>query len=540
MKTIILRLAALPLLIFNLNAGASLIDHWPADGDANDTAGTNNGIVTNIVYAPGQIGQAFSFNGTGQVVLDQSTFAFGTGDFSLAFWLQTMGTSGSIADLCASNLLNCSITPEGQISFTIADTNGVVAHAVSVHHVNDGVFHHVIAERHATDLMIYVDGVLSALATGSDVVSLTTNDPIYIDPDTGDPYTNNYVGTFGGNTCSDGFVGLLDDIRIYNTALDANEAYLLMHPDAKLAIVTQPFNQRTLAGHSIVFNVVAVGIEPITYQWRLNGLDIPGTVSHVLTIPSAQVSDAGTYTAIVSNPCTNLTSAAATLFVTNGPSLDQYLVSRWSGEGTTLDSIKGISASSSSLSYAPGVLGTAFRFNGHTSVDCGNVFGPFGYNDLTYEFWIKTPYAGDAETIMSQRDICNVAPMFELQWNATRHFMSWQFAGQPGTYIVGTSGGVPVTLNDGVFHHVAAVRQGNSITLFIDGIRGPTSAGPAADLSTLPQHMILGHSCCDGQGGQVGFNGMLDEIAVYNRALTDAEVFSTYQPNPSLMIVTQP
>ena len=45
------------------------------------------------------------------------------------------------------------------------------------------------------------------------------------------------------------------------TALDANEAYLLIHPDAKLAIVTQPFDQRTLAGHGVVYNVVGVGIE---------------------------------------------------------------------------------------------------------------------------------------------------------------------------------------------------------------------------------------------------------------------------------------
>ena len=457
----------------------------------------------------------------------------------MAFWIQTTSHAGAVVDLCGDNTLNCALTPDGQIALVIADTNGVSCAAVSVRHVNDGTFHHVIAERHSTDLLIYVDGVLSALNNSSGIATLSTNFDIFTDPDTGETFTNRSVATFGGNTCDDGLVGALDDIRIYNTALDANEAYLLMHPDAKLAIVTQPFNQRTLANHTVVFNAVGVGIEPITYQWQLNGHDIPGAIGHYYQIDSAQASDAGTYTAIVSNPYTNLTSAAATLFVTNAPSLDQYLISRWSGEGTTIDSITGRTAPSANLSYAAGVLGTAFRFNEHTSVDCGNVFGPLGYGDFTYEFWIKTAYTGYAEAIMAQRTICNVAPMFELQWDATRHFVSWQFAGQAGTFIIANSSGVPVTLNDGVFHHVAAVRKGNGITLFIDGIRGATAAGPAADLGTLPPNLILGHSCCD-YDTQVPFTGMLDEISLYNRGLSDAEVFSTYQPNPSLLIVTQP
>ncbi|MGZ4974085.1 MAG: LamG-like jellyroll fold domain-containing protein, partial [Limisphaerales bacterium] len=539
MKTNVLPYVIFGLLTFSTVTRASLVDHWPADGDTTDLIGGNDGSATNVSYTSGQIGQAFSFDGSGQIVVDPKALAFGTDDFSLAFWIQTTSQVGAVADLCGDNTLNCALTPQGQIALAVTDTNGLNCAVVSVQHVNDGAFHHVVAERHATDLMIYVDGVLSGLSTCSGIVDLSTNYSIFTDPATNVTTTNISVATFGGNTCDDGFVGVLDDIRIYNTALDANEVYLLIHPDAKLAIVTQPFDQRTLSTHTVVFNVVGVGIEPITYQWQLNGHDIPGAVEHYYQIDSAQASDAGTYTAIVSNPYTNLTSIAATLFVTNAPSLDQYLISRYSGEGTTLDGITGVTAPYANISYGPGVLGTAFRFNEQTSVDCGNLFGPLGYGDFTYEFWIKTAYTGYAEAIMAQRAICDAAPMCELQWDATRHFVSWEFCGARESFIIATSAGIPVTLNDNVFHHVAAVRKGNAITLFIDGIRGATAAGPAADLSLLPPNLILGHSCCD-YNTQVPFTGMLDEISLYNRALSDAEIFSTYQPNPSLLIVTQP
>lgn len=536
-RTVVGFLAA--LLTFSSIANATLVNHWPADGNTTDVSGGNDGSATNVSYVAGQLGQAFSFDGTSQIAIDPKALALGTGDFSLAFWVQTTSETGAILDLCGDNTLNCSLTLQGRLALALLDTNGVSGVAVTVQKVNDGTFHHVVAERKATDLMIYVDGVLAAYNPGVGIADLSTNYSVYTDPDTLESVTNQSVATLGGNACDDSLVGALDDIRIYNTALDANEAYLLVHPDSKLAIVTQPFNQRTLANHTVVFNVVGVGLGPITYQWQLNGHDIPGAVGHYYQIDSVQASDAGTYSAVVSNPYTNLVSAAATLFVTNAPSLDQYLISRWSGEGTTRDDIKGTTSPYANLSYVPGVLGTAFQFNEKTSVDCGNVFGPLGFDDFTYEFWVKTRYDGYAEAIMSQRQYCNAVPMFELQWDATRHFVSWQFAGDRSSFIMATSGGVPVTLNDGVFHHIAAVRKGNAITLFIDGIRGATSMGPAADMSLLPPNLILGHSCCD-YDMQVPFTGMLDEISLYHRALSDAEIFSTYQPNPSLLIVTQP
>lgn len=42
------------------------------------------------------------------------------------------------------------------------------------------------------------------------------------------------------------------------------------------AITTQPQNQNVAAGGSVTFTVQATGTEPLSYQWRFNGTDIPG------------------------------------------------------------------------------------------------------------------------------------------------------------------------------------------------------------------------------------------------------------------------
>ncbi len=68
-------------------AHCSLVGHWEADGNAIDVANGNNGVIVGTVgYSAGKIGQAFQFSGTGHVEVSSAPeFAFGTGDFSVAF-----------------------------------------------------------------------------------------------------------------------------------------------------------------------------------------------------------------------------------------------------------------------------------------------------------------------------------------------------------------------------------------------------------------------------------------------------------------------
>ena len=85
------------------------------------------------------------------------------------------------------------------------------------------------------------------------------------------------------------------------------------------SITTQPQSVTVAPGGSTSLNVSASG-SSLSYQWFLNGTAISGQTGSTLTISSAQTSDAGSYTVIVSNGAGNVTSAAATVTVSSGGS----------------------------------------------------------------------------------------------------------------------------------------------------------------------------------------------------------------------------
>ncbi len=83
------------------------------------------------------------------------------------------------------------------------------------------------------------------------------------------------------------------------------------------AITTQPASQTVSAGATVVFSVTATGTSPLKYQWKRNGIDVPGGTGPTLTINNVSANQAGTYTVAVSNTAGSLTSAPATLTVTS-------------------------------------------------------------------------------------------------------------------------------------------------------------------------------------------------------------------------------
>ncbi|HVU08966.1 MAG TPA: immunoglobulin domain-containing protein [Verrucomicrobiae bacterium] len=87
-----------------------------------------------------------------------------------------------------------------------------------------------------------------------------------------------------------------------------------------ISIFTQPSNQVVAVDNSVTFSVDAqapLGVA-ITYQWQLNGTNIVGATNATLTLTDIQFSDAGSYSVIVSNSTTSVTSSAATLTVVPG------------------------------------------------------------------------------------------------------------------------------------------------------------------------------------------------------------------------------
>jgi hypothetical protein len=82
------------------------------------------------------------------------------------------------------------------------------------------------------------------------------------------------------------------------------------------SVTAQPTNLAVVVGSDGSFSVAAGGSGPFTYQWYWNGTaPVNGGTNATLTLHGAQVTDAGSYQAVVANAVGSATSAAAVLRV---------------------------------------------------------------------------------------------------------------------------------------------------------------------------------------------------------------------------------
>jgi hypothetical protein len=86
-------------------------------------------------------------------------------------------------------------------------------------------------------------------------------------------------------------------------------------------ILTPPEPQYAVLGAAATFNVLAVGVAPLFYQWQFNGANISEATNISYMVANAQLSSQGNYAVVVSNAYGSVTSTAASLFVNSqGPS----------------------------------------------------------------------------------------------------------------------------------------------------------------------------------------------------------------------------
>lgn len=86
-------------------------------------------------------------------------------------------------------------------------------------------------------------------------------------------------------------------------------------------ITDQPDSISVPEGGTATFELEGNGDPDPTFQWRKNGVDIPGATDSTLTITSVTPSDAGTYSVVVTNSAGSATSDDATLTVTDPPAI---------------------------------------------------------------------------------------------------------------------------------------------------------------------------------------------------------------------------
>jgi pectate lyase len=109
-------------------------------------------------------------------------------------------------------------------------------------------------------------------------------------------------------------------VIVANPAGSASSSASLRVGNYAPSIISGVQNVTVTSGSDALFNVIADGTAPLTYQWKdKNNAVIPGETSSTLILHSVQTNQAGTYTVSVSNGIGSPATSSATLTVNAVP-----------------------------------------------------------------------------------------------------------------------------------------------------------------------------------------------------------------------------
>jgi hypothetical protein len=194
------------------------------------------------------------------------------------------------------------------------------------------------------------------------------------------------------------------------------------------------------------------------------------------------------------------------------------LVGWWPGNGTFADLMgEHPGAPSNGVSFADGLVGQSFNLNG---TDCVELGAWFNLQTFTISMWVK---AGGSQ-VTSYADILDNNHTGSRSWviqynnsdDALKSYFYWSAA---------NIGFLNFGLTKGVWQHLVVTLDTNrTASAYLDGNPVATVAGSADIFYDGTQFLRLG---CWGGGGR-NFNGQVDELAIFNRALSPAEIKAIY------------
>jgi hypothetical protein len=191
----------------------------------------------------------------------------------------------------------------------------------------------------------------------------------------------------------------------------------------------------------------------------------------------------------------------------------------------------------------PGMHGSAFYFNGSTSYISVPDNSLFIFNSgMSISAWIK-PELNNMWYRIVDKEGSTSSTTSSNEWAFGMALTGGLYFGiSKGTTQSSANGANPVTLN--TWWHVTGTWDGITMHIYLNGIMQTESAQvtPPINHSTYP--VLIGK----GANSTYYFKGIIDELLIYNRALTAAEVDSLYRgyfysgiqsPNPGRVLKTQ-
>ncbi len=499
----------------------NLVAWWRGEGNADDAVSGNNGTMTgDAVFGYGSVGASFWLDGNGDGVLITNVASLQLQDLTIECWIKR--ASDSKISFGSGNTAIIFGYGDGGYSFYLGGDNyfrfgklGTVA-VGSGAYVADTNFHHVAITKSGTTLTFYVDGVAYPGPEFNYSFEFLTPVAIGFRPDNSD----------------NSFNGGIDELGVYSRALSEAELQAIYAAGSagkctapsQPVVIVPPRSTSAEPGETIQLSVAASGTAPLSYLWRFGESDLPTATSTSLSLTNVQPGQAGEYRVVVTNDYGSVTSVVALISVP--PPCGAWptgLVAWWRGETNAYDHFGRANGSlRGNTTYASGKAGSGFLFDGSTGrIAVGNPTN-LQLQNLTVEAWIKR----SSDTITTSNGSAGIFGYINGGYNCYLGGNAHLYFGKLGTVAYPSAGSILGTN----FHHVAWTKTGTTVRFYIDGLLDSTiSFTPTFTFTTSA--LIGAH--LDNASNNSTFLGTIDEVALYNRALSAAEILTLKQAGSS-------
>lgn len=222
-----------------------MVSWWAAEWNANDVQGVNNGWQPNgSTFSQGRVGQAFDFDGVDDTVQVPHSTSIDYGvTRTFEMWIYPTafpGYQGLISKGVTPTLSHCLALQGDKISVYGALPAHWQPGATSL---SLNTWNHVAFVQNGTAVTMYLNGVVDGQATAN---WSPTSDSLEI-------------GTFNGGGYP--FAGRIDEVRIYNRALSANEIRKLFNAggtgvcNSDLAVTMKAIPATAVGGNNLLYTI---------------------------------------------------------------------------------------------------------------------------------------------------------------------------------------------------------------------------------------------------------------------------------------------
>jgi len=495
-----------------LPATNTLTSYFPLDGNLNDTVAANNLTGTGtITYNGGIVGTQcayFANEATAGTATASANYASGiiptvgtSGPITMTVWMNTtkLSANASYSPTCiaigtsSSSSYSLSIYNAGNTSvYGVAMYNGTTFYTSGS--VSQSVINTISINTWYFMTLVWSSNTLSFYINGTFVTSVTTTGTL--------PANTRYLNLAGGATVNNSWAGYLDDIRVFNgTALTPSQiAAIYYSTNTAYANVQQQIDAGQLAD----------------FQW--------GTAA---AMPVSLTAWLKNNTAVAQSFSLSLNSTGLIGYL---PLDNSYADAAGAGFLSAPIALSSTAFSSSVFKVGTYSLNCSANTIGSTMV-AGVYYSLPSYIPfpISISLWFNPTTVNGASTYQSILMIGNVVPYtIEILLN----YPSGSLYAQTNVFsITNTVNSYPnVIPTAGAWNHAGLVIVNGYYNLYLNGVlvaQGTYSSSVTA--LTNVDRLYLGGRL----GTTIPFKGYIDDVRIYNRALTDAQVLALYNANAS-------